>query len=520
MVRHRNDFVGLWGIYLCGGHPGLLRLLGRTNFVEVTPLEVGLWGLALVFFGGSFFLRHSTTGLWGGLLVGSLVGCFLAWGPGNFFLVGWPTPQVHWGYLVGLFTPVGGATLVGLAGPVGGVASLWGSTVGGTSGVIPTYLVGSLGWGYPTGDFKFLTLLLLGVGVVCFLRLPAGGYEPLLIGLVAVLAGLLTFSLDNLVLLYLSLELQALAVYTLVGFYKFEEERTDSALKYLLSGSLVSGFMLLAFARWYGLNGGFNLVEGTLADPLGSAWVTGVVLFKVGVAPFHFWTPLAYTPLEWGTLALTLGATKVNVWYLLVFNLREFFQQAWWAAWWAALASVVVGSIGGYFQNGVGGLLAYSGVINGGYLVLLGLLSPADGGFTFGYYAAVYFTGTIGVVSVASVWGDTRVSGFARWGKLGIGVPLVLYYLTLSLGGLPVFPGFFAKLALLKGLAGLGFFVLGGLVVASVVPAVYYVSLAAGSLFGPSEDELNPPGWLNPVVVGYLVVGLNGGVTLVGALLV
>jgi NADH-quinone oxidoreductase subunit N len=325
--------------------------------------------------------------------------------------------------------------------------------------------------------------------------------------------------MDNLILLYLALELQALALYTLVGFFKFEEERTDSALKYLLSGSLVSGFMLLGFARWYGLNGGFHLGESADGvDPLGSAWVVGVLLFKVGVVPFHFWTPLAYTPLEWGTLGVTLGATKVNIWYLLVNTFGDFLRQAWWPTWWAGVASVVVGSLGGYFQTSVGGLLAYSGVINGGYLVLLSTVAPNDGGFTLGYYLGVYLGGTLAVVTLASTWGDTRVSGFAVWGKLGVTVPLVLYYLCLSLGGLPVFPGFFAKLALLAGLGGFGFFFIGGLVICSVGPAVYYVSLAVGALFSPVEQEVNPPGRVHPVVVGYLTLGVNGLVLLLWGL--
>jgi len=115
------------------------------------------------------------------------------------------------------------------------------------------------------------------------------------------------------------------------------------------------------------------------------------------------------------------------------------------------------------------------------------------------------------LVGVLSVWGDTRFeTQFSAWGKLGVGFPLVVYYLTLNLGGLPVFPGFFAKLALLSGLAGFGFFLLWGVVAASIVPAVYYVSVGVGALFKPTSAEVVPPGWVHPVVVATLVVGLNG----------
>lgn len=447
----------------------------------MTPLEVGLLGASLIFFAAPTLGNRS---LWAATVGVSLVGAFLALGGGNLFLISWWPTLGHFSGEIGLI-------------PSGGSPYYWGGHLGGT---------------FSMGDFKFVLLLLFGLAGIAFLRSLYTGYEPVLISLVAVVAGLVTFSMDHLVLLYLGLELQALCLYTLVGFFKFQEERTDSALKYLLTGSLVSGFMLMGFARWYGQNGGFHTFEFTQWDNLGSAWVIGVILFKVGAAPFHFWTPVVYTPLEWGTLGFTLGAAKVNIWYLLVGPLREIVSVGWWPTWIAGVISILIGSVGGFFQTSLGGLLAYSGVINGGYLLLL--LTGGDT-FSFGYYAVVYLVGTLTLVGVTSVWGDTRFgTEFPVWGKLGVGVPLLVYYLTLNLGGLPVFPGFFAKLALLKGLSGFGFFLLWGVVAASVIPAVYYVSVSAAALFEPSSREATPPTWLHPLVVAILVVSFNGLTTL------
>lgn len=446
----------------------------------ITPLEVGILVIGFTFFvvpllGSPRGVEVHT--LWGAGVVTFLVGAFLVWGPGNFYLLYWTLPGVDT-FSVGLITPQG-------------------------------YHPGGWTTGVAGVDFKFLTLILAALGGSLFVVRHNGitSMETLLIGLIAVVAGLLTFALDNLVLLYLGLELQALCLYTLIGFVKFKDERTDVALRYLLSGSLVSGFMLLGFARWYGLNGGLQVAEFIEWDYLGSTWVVGVLLFKVGVAPFHFWTPLVYTPLEWGTLGLTLGATKVNIWYLLGCTLRGALEAAWWPAWWAAILSLLVGSVGGFFQTNLGGLLAYSGVINGGYLVLL-LLTHAP--WVFGYYAGVYLFSTLALVGVAATWGDTRLTGLAVWTKLGVGVPLVVYYLTLNLGGLPVFPGFFAKLALLWGLSSFGFLTLAVVVALSIIPAVYYVSIAGGALFEPSQREAQLPGstpYLGVVLVG---LGLNG----------
>lgn len=78
-----------------------------------------------------------------------------------------------------------------------------------------------------------------------------------------------------------------------------------------------------------------------------------------------------------------------------------------------------------------------------------------------------------------------------------------------------MFPGFFAKLALLGGLAGYGFFLLWGVVAASVIPAVYYVAVGVGALFKPAGTEVSPPGWPSLFVVGTLVVSLNGLFTFV-----
>jgi len=449
----------------------------------MTPLELGLLGAGVLLFG----VPSSTVGVaprWGGAIGLALGGSFLALGAGNLFLLQW------WGSTAAL---PHGSGVIGFF-PAGGS---------------PEYLHHYAGWTHPGGDLKFVLLFLFSLAGVAFLRRGGTSAEPLLLGLLSVVAGLITFSVDNLILLYLGLELQALCLYTLVGFFKFQEERTDSAVRYLLSGSLVSGFMLLGFARLYGGAGTFHLSELTTWDSIGSAWVVGVVLFKVGAAPFHFWAPVVYTPLEWGTLALTTGAAKVNLWYLLVGPLAG--SPAWWPTWWAGVISVGVGSIGGFFQTSLGGVLAYSGVINGGYLLLLSTAVSPGGYFFYGYYLVVYLVGTAVLVGVLSVWGDTRFeTQFSAWGKLGVGFPLVVYYLTLNLGGLPVFPGFFAKLALLSGLAGFGFFLLWGVVAASVVPAVYYVSVGVGALFKPTSAEVVPPGWVHPVVVATLVVGLNG----------
>lgn len=446
----------------------------------MTPLEAGVLGGGLLFFVAAVGWTPPVGTLWLGATLAALAGAALAGGAANATLAGWST--------AGAAHP---ADPVGyLAGPVGGPA-----------------------W----GDLKFVCLLLFALAGVAYLagRPPA---ETLVVGTTAVAAGLLTFATDNLVSLYLTLELQALSLYTLAGLYKFDEERTDGAVRYLLSGSLVSGFMLLGFARGYGANGTFQLFEFTRDDPVGSAWLVGMILFKAGVFPFHFWSPVVYAPLEWGTLALVVGATKVNLWYLLGRTVAAAAAPVWWALWWVGLASVVAGSVGGYFQTNVGSLLGYSGAVNGGYLVLLLLGTPRDGGFALGYYTGVYLGGTLALVVGLSVFGDTQTTWFTTWSKLGVTYPLAVYYAALNLGGLPVFPGFAGKLVLLWGIAPFGLATLAFVVGSSVAPAVYYVATAGAALFGYTDREVNPPHPVHPVAAATAAVTAGAAVGTVGAL--
>lgn len=436
------------------------------NMVVMTPVEAGVLGGTAVLF-VAVLAGVTTRAIWWTAWLVTLAAGVLTWEPTTLFVVEWP-----------------------------------GRYSGGSTGAdhLTAYFGGHLNGGPAAADLKCLALLLWAVAITAFISHYHGG-ESLLIGTTAVVAGLLSMSTDNLVVLYLSLELQALSLYTLVGLYRFNEERTEAALRYLLTGSLVSGFMLLGFAYGYTENATFYVHESV--DHPGAVWVAGVLLFKLGAAPFHFWTPVVYTPLEWGTLGLVLGTGKVNLWYLLSVTLAEYVTIAWWPLWWAGLVSLLVGAVGGYFQTSVAGLLAYSGVVNAGYLLLLWC-----GGdyFSFGYYTVVYLWSTVALVAVTCVWPTTQLTGLTYWTKLGVLTPLLLYYLTLNLGGLPVFPGFFSKLLLLHGILPFGWLTTIVVVVASLVPAVYYVRVAGSALFQTKEVSLQLPTWLPHPTVGLVTV--------------
>lgn len=414
----------------------------------------------------------------GGLLAG-LFGAALWGGPGVWPL--WGATLAVWSIMV---IPAGN----------------WGVTVGLDA---PATYLGAPHGGTILEDLTFLVVLTtLGVVGVILQGRPHG-VEQLLLGGIAVGAGWATLHTDHLVVLYLNLELQALALYTLVGYHRHHTSVMDAALRYLLAGSLVSGFTLYGFVGVYLGTGGFTLGEGT---PGGSPWITAMVLFKLGAFPFWFWTPPVYDPLDWGTLALVVGPAKVNLWWLLTVGLSPVVDTTVVAI--AAVGSILVGAVGGYFQITVAGVLAYSGVINAGYLLLL-IWAGTSWGVV--YYLGVYVLGTAFVVAVASPVVSTGLSNLNGWVALSGVTPLLLYYGVLNLGGLPVWPGFFGKVWLVTWGVTLGWGLVILVVAASILPAVYYVGLAVAALFEGGRS--NRSGRWSPLTGVALVVGSIAGLT-------
>jgi len=309
----------------------------------------------------------------------------------------------------------------------------------------------------------------------------------------------------------LNLELQALALYTLVGYHRDRPQVVDSSLRYLLAGSLISGITLIGFVQIYGINGTFQLSQIHFSGGVGSLWILGMLLFKLGAVPFYFWTPTVYQPLDMATLALVVGPAKINLWFLLIVTFDPVEDPLWISLLViTGLLSVGVGAIGGYFQSSATSLFAYSGILNTGYLLLLAAPTVGNPTFGFSFYLAVYVVSTAAVIMVLSLFSQTHLQSYSFWNRLGKATPLGLYYLVLNLAGLPVFPGFFGKVYLVEGVLVLGWLVVILVVLLSIIPGLYYVGLAAQALFAWSQQETKnvQPGYWTSLSAAGVIVGL------------
>ncbi len=281
----------------------------------------------------------------------------------------------------------------------------------------------------------------------------------------------LMVSSENLLMLFVSLELASLSLYVLVGFNRRSAKSAEAGLKYFLFGGMSAAFMLFGLSLIYGLSGSLELdviaekLSHQGADPLTLAAMVMVLIgfgFKVAVVPFHLWAPDAYEGAPTPSAALVATGSKVAAFFLMAKFVMAAFPEshgdAGWrafAAGWApavavlALLSMVMGNLGALAQSSVKRLLAYSAIANAGY-AMLGLLANGPQGLTsVMFFAVTYAAATLGAFGVVAAVernrGGDRLSDFAGLRQDAPWLSFLMLIFLLSLAGIPPLAGFFGK---------------------------------------------------------------------------
>ena len=294
-----------------------------------------------------------------------------------------------------------------------------------------------------------------------------GEYLALL--LLATIGLMLLVGSEELLLIFIGLELTGLSLYILTAFDKTDVRSAEAGLKYFLFGSTASAFTLFGISLIYGTCGTTSLVS--IAAKLGAITpllAAGIVMtligfaFKIAAAPFHLWAPDAYQGAPIPSAAFIASGSKVASFVVLGKIVLVGFGPAQGAAAWhgmvagwapllAVLAalSILIGNLVALAQSNVRRLLAYSAVAHAGY-TLLGLVAGGREGFSATlFYTTIYaFTlvGAFGVVAL--VRRETGGDDFAHFSGLRSRSPLLagcMAIFMLSLAGLPPLAGFFGK---------------------------------------------------------------------------
>ena len=249
----------------------------------------------------------------------------------------------------------------------------------------------------------------------------------------------LMVSSENLLMIFVALELASLSLYILVAFDKRSRQSAEAALKYFLFGGMSAAFMLFGLSLMYGLSGSLELhvvAEGLAGRDNDSLTLAAMVMvligfgFKVAVAPFHLWAPDAYQGAPTPSAAFVATGSKVAAFFLMAkFVMLGFSEShgsgAWrdFAAGWMplvatlALISMIMGNLAALAQSSVKRLLAYSAIANAGYAMLGLLANNAQGMASILFFAATYAAATLGafgvVGAVERARGGDKLSDFA-----------------------------------------------------------------------------------------------------------
>ncbi|MDO5701352.1 MAG: NADH-quinone oxidoreductase subunit NuoN [Bowdeniella nasicola] len=361
------------------------------------------------------------------------------------------------------------------------------------------------------------------------------------------LGGMLVFpAAADLVTLFIALEVLSLPLYILSGLARRRRLLSQEAsLKYMLLGAFSSAFMLFGIALLYGYSSTFRYAEinvaATLVPGMDTLLLGGVVLvvvgllFKVGAAPFHMWTPDVYQGAPTPVTGFMAAATKLAAFAAL---LRFWYTIGYQVQWdlaplmlGAAVLTMLIGTVLGIVQSDVKRMLAYSSIAHAGFILLavVSVQQQALGATLF--YLLAYGLATVGAFGVISLVREVDADGtvtadatsLEKWKGLGTRHPLLagaMVLFLLSFAGIPLTSGFIGKFVVFSAAVEGGYaWAVVLAVLASAATAFFYVRLIVLMFLNdPADERTTVVGSEGPTTiaiglcaVGTLVLGILPG---------
>ncbi len=352
-------------------------------------------------------------------------------------------------------------------------------------------------------------------------RIAWGEFYPLALWSTA--GGMIMVGTQNLLMVFLGLEVLSIALYVMAGMAREEARSEESAIKYLLMGAFASAFLLMGIAFFYGATGSVDLSKAVLAVDSGSLAIyqllaVGVMLmivgigFKLALVPFHQWTPDVYQGAPTNVTAFMASASKAAAVGLMIRVLTacitapEFWMPA---ATVIAAVTMIVGNAAALVQVDVKRILGYSSIANAGYVltaIIVHCKAPHIVSLTpaLFFMAAYTFTvlGTFAVLSLAAKNGKegTRLDDLhGLWKRSPLATGLLIIFLASQIG-IPPTAGFFGKLLIFQGAIAADMTWLGiVLAVTSVLGAAYYLAILRACFV---SEEGPVPGHSGPLTGG------------------
>jgi NADH-quinone oxidoreductase subunit N len=365
------------------------------------------------------------------------------------------------------------------------------------------------------------------------------GGEFYVLALFTVLGQMVMISGNNMLIIYLGLELMSLALYALVALRRDHAVSTEAAMKYFVLGALASGFLLYGISMIYGATGSLDLGEVAKAAAGGTAnhtiLVFGLVFmvagmaFKLGVVPFHMWVPDVYQGAPTAVTLLLGGAPKLAAFAMCIRLLVEGllpmaidWQQMLMVL---AVLSLAIGNLTAIAQTNLKRMLAYSTIAQMGFVMLglmAGVVGASSANAVTAYSSAMYYSityvlttlGSFGLIMMLARSGfeAEQLNDFKGLARRSPWFAVVMSILMFSLAGVPPMMGFAAKFSVLQAVITTGQVWLAIVAVLfSLIGAFYYLRVVKVMWFDEPADN-------SPIAVPFdmrLALSVNG-VAIVG----
>lgn len=330
--------------------------------------------------------------------------------------------------------------------------------------------------------------------------------------LFALVGALMLTAYKNMTTLFLGVEIMSIPLYVLAASQKKDIKSNEAGFKYLIMGSFASGFLLFGIALIYGATGSFDLIEirhyiTNNSGNLPMFFYVGVIMmliamcFKVSAAPFHFWAPDVYqgSPTLITALMSTVVKTAAFAAFMRLFMIGFAGVSEMWTGVLAGIValSLVVANFTAAMQTNVKRMLAYSSISHAAFMLMV-ILANVRSNLSVDailYYSLAYSIGSIaafGVVYSVTKNGNENIDAFNGLAKRSPGLALCMTVAMLSLAGIPVTSGFFAKYFVFTAMIGTSYkWLLILAVLTSAVGVYYYLKIVIAMYF--KNQESNEP---------------------------
>ncbi len=331
--------------------------------------------------------------------------------------------------------------------------------------------------------------------------------------LFALVGALMLTAYKNMTTLFLGIEIMSIPLYVLAASRKNDVKSNEAGFKYLILGSFATGFLLFGIALVYGATGSFDImvIRAKISAAQGGLplfFHAGVIMmlvamcFKVAAAPFHFWTPDVYqgSPTVITAFMSTIVKTAAFTAFIRLFLVGFGGISEKWEMVMAAIIalSLVIANVTAVSQGSVKRMLAYSSISHAAFM-LMGILAVQPGMSIPGilYYTLAYSVGSITAFSVLYNVSKDSGEGFEGFNGLGKRNPVMAFCMAvamLSLAGIPVTAGFFAKYFIFATIMATSFkWLLVLAVLTSAIGVYYYFKVIIAMYFKPADKTEKVP---------------------------